>query len=95
MAEVLEGEIRAHREDDGRVVIDQAPPVARASLEFIRESDHATVRVQGNTLTLAGQVRYRVTGWDPHGSCLLLERDDTWQQAGPPLFPPGAGTKGA
>lgn len=71
---ILEGEVRCQRHEDGRVEIVQAPPVARITLGFLASADPVVVRVSGNTVTLAGQVVYRVTGWDNYGSCLLAER---------------------
>lgn len=71
---VLEGEVVCRRHADGRVEILQAPPVARMSLELLAGGDPAVVKVRGREITLAGQVVYRVTGWDDTGCCLLLER---------------------
>lgn len=70
---VLEGELTSVRHDDGRVEITSAPPIVRISLELVAASDPVVFRVHGNTITVAGQVVYRVTGWDQHGKCLLAE----------------------
>lgn len=96
-SQILEGEVKIRREDDGRVVIEQAPPKARMSLGLLASADPVTVRVGGNRISLGGQVSYRVVGWDPGQSALLLERDDDGRNADrvPDSFPPGAGTKGA
>jgi hypothetical protein len=101
--EILEGEVVLRREDDGRVVIETAPPRARMALEMLQHWDRFLVRVSGNTIRLAGQVAYRVVGWDAQQSALLLERQspavvqpESGSGADPPAtFPPGAGTKGA
>jgi len=93
MSEVLEGEVVCHREADGRVVVVQAPPVARMSLEFLADADPAVVKVRGDRISLAGQATYRVTGWDSHSHALLLRKGP--DSPAPVVFPPGAGTKGA
>lgn len=95
-SQILEGEVRFHREADGRIVVDQAPPTARMSLALLADADPQTVRAGGNRIRLAN-VSYRVVGWDPGQSALLLERDDDGANADrvPGSFPPGAGTKGA
>lgn len=72
--QVLEGPILSHREEDGRVVITQAPPISRMSLEMLAERDPAVVKIQGREIKLAGQVTYRVTDWDDQSCCLLLKR---------------------
>jgi len=101
MAELLEGEVVLRREDDGRVIVETAPPRARMALETLQHWDRFLVRVSGNTIRLAGQVTYRVVGWDAQQSALLLERvSPTLPGSGPgadppATFPPGAGTKGA
>lgn len=104
MSELLEGEVILRREDNGRVVIEQAPPTARISLELLAQyADRFLVRVSGNRISMAGQVAYRVVGWDAHASALLLERDTPGSGPGPyppaedPVagWPAGAGTKGA
>ena len=94
---LLEGQVHMRRHSDGRVVVEQAPPTATMSLDLLAQADHFLVRVSGNRITLAGQVTYRVVGWDGLQSALVLERDDS---PGPGVsaeslnFPPGAGTKG-
>jgi hypothetical protein len=103
MAELLEGEILLRRERNGRVVITEAPPTARISLDLLATyADRFLVRVSGNRVDLAGQITYRVVGWDQHGSALLLEREDppdagglTNDEAAAAAWPAGAGTKGA
>jgi hypothetical protein len=95
MAEVLEGEVRVHREADGRVVIDQAPPVARMSLKLLVRADPVTVQVNGDRITLGGQVAYRVIGWDQHSHALVMQRSDAEAAGQPANLPPGMPTKGA
>ena len=103
MAELLEGEILLRRESNGRVEITQAPPTARISLELLAQyADRFLVRVSGNRVSLAGQVSYRVVGWDQVQSALLLEREGppdagglTNEEAARMAWPAGAGTKGA
>jgi hypothetical protein len=91
-ASLLEGEVVMHREADGRVVIEQAPPTARMSLELlVQHAARHVVRLSGNRIRIAGQVVYRVVGWDAHGSALLLEREAD----GAAAWPAGFGTKGA
>jgi hypothetical protein len=95
MAEILEGELRCQRHADGRVEILQAPPVTWLSLELLAHSDPVVMRVSGNHISIAGQVAYRVVGWDALQSALRLERDGGPPEQSPPaVFPPGAGTKG-
>jgi hypothetical protein len=97
--EVLEGDVILKRHKDGRVEILQAPPTARMALAVLQQSDPHVVYVSGNRIRLAGQVTYRIVGWDDHASALLLERDTPGSGPGPyqpaTPFPPGAGTKGA
>jgi hypothetical protein len=99
--EVLEGDVILKRHEDGRVEILQASPTARMSLEMLAQhADRHVVRLSGNRIVLAGQVTYRIVGWDDHASALLLERDTPGSGPGPyppatTSFPPGAGTKGA
>jgi hypothetical protein len=83
MPEVLEGEVQLRRHDDGRIEILQAPATARMSLELLQASDPATVRVGSNTIGIAGQVRYRVVGWDAQQSALLLEREGPFSPQSP------------
>jgi hypothetical protein len=70
---VVEGAPVVQRHADGRVEIVQAPPRARFTLGFLAGADPHLVRADGNTITLAGQVEYRVVGWDFVGSALLAE----------------------
>lgn len=72
---VLEGAVEVHRHEDGRVEILQAPPKTRITLEFIAAADPVVVRVTGNLITLAGQVVYRVVGWDQHALLAELAED--------------------
>ncbi len=72
--EVLEGTVVSRRHADGRVEIVSAPPIACMSLEFLAEADRAVTVFRGREVTFAGQVTYRVTGWDDVQSCLVLER---------------------
>lgn len=74
MAEKLQGPLRIQRHDDGRVEVLEAPGTTYMSLEFLFLADKALVRVSGREVCLAGQVSYRVTGWDNTQSCLVLER---------------------
>lgn len=70
MSEPLEGQIVV--EWGGPRVI-RAPRLARIALDLIQGSDSRGLRVTGNTIDIAGQVLYRVTGWDAHASALLCE----------------------
>jgi hypothetical protein len=70
---LVEGEVRTVRHADGRVEITQAPPRARMALSLLASADPVVVRATGDTITLAGQVVYRVSGWDTLGRCLLLD----------------------
>lgn len=74
MAETLEGAVVMRRHDDGRVEIVSAPPTTTMALEFLLEADPHLVRIRGREITLAGQVTYRVTGWDDTQACLRLEK---------------------
>lgn len=73
MPQVLEGTVECRRHDDGRVEVLTAPPRTRITLEFLTAADPAVVRVSGNTVTVAGQVVYRITGWDRLSSALLAD----------------------
>lgn len=73
MSTVVDGEVVCRRHDDGRVEIVQAPPCARITLGLLAAADPAVVQASGNAVTFAGQVVYRVVGWDPVGSALLAE----------------------
>lgn len=73
MSVVLDGPVAFRRHDDGRVEVLQAPARARITLGLLVGADAHLVRADGNTVTFAGQVTYRVTGWDPLGSALLAE----------------------
>jgi hypothetical protein len=73
MAVVLEGAVEVCRHDLHPAVVVPAPPRTRISLEFLHTADPVVVRVSGNTVSLAGQVVYRVVGWDALGSALLAE----------------------
>lgn len=74
MGEVIEGELIVERVRPA-VVVKQAPQTARITLELVQQADPLELRVEGNRLIIGGgQVVYRVTGWDPVGSCLLAER---------------------
>ncbi|HEV8653126.1 MAG TPA: hypothetical protein VG276_27970 [Actinomycetes bacterium] len=97
MSELLEGEVIVRREADGRVVVEQAPPIARMSLALLASADQVTIRVSGDRLVLGGQVVYRVTGWDQQSHALLLERVPglTNAEAAAEAWPAGFGTKGA
>ncbi len=70
---LLEGPLQWRRHDDGRVEVLLAPAVARVSLDLLACADRAVLQVSGNRITVAGQVVYRVTGWDRHGGCLKAE----------------------
>ena len=98
MSEVLEGEVILRRHAHGRVEVLQAPPAASISLALLAEADRFLIRVNGNRISLAGQVAYRVVGWDPQQSALLLEREApglTDTETAVAAWPPGAGTRGA
>lgn len=73
MSELLEGDVVCDGHDDGRVEVKQAPPRTRISLEMLLAADPAVFKVTGNLVTLAGQVVYRVVGWDDHSKALLAE----------------------
>ncbi len=73
MSTVIEGEVLCRRHDDGRVEIVQAPRKARITLSLLTAADPVVVKADGNTVSFAGQVVYRVTGWDPVGSALLAD----------------------
>lgn len=73
-SEILQGPVESRRHADGRVEILQAPRTTLMSLELVAQSDPAVFVVRGRNITLAGQVTYRVTGWDDVQSCLVLER---------------------
>ncbi|HEV7651344.1 MAG TPA: hypothetical protein VGP26_24605 [Actinophytocola sp.] len=72
--EVLQGPVEFVRRADGRIEIKSAPPNTLMSLEFLNRADPAVFRVGGREVTLAGQVTYRVVGWDNVQSALILER---------------------
>lgn len=77
--EVLEGAVEVRRHDDGRVEVLQAPPRTAISLEFLTAVDPHLVRVvSGSTLRFAGQVEYRVVGWDPAQHALIAVRRGPW-----------------
>lgn len=69
---VLEGDIIVKRVSP-RWVVQQAPPRSRMSLELLRAAGE-DMTVRGNLIDFAGQVTYRVVGWEPNH--LLLERAD-------------------
>jgi hypothetical protein len=71
---VLHGSVQMRRHADGRVEILQAPPTASMSLELLAGADPHLIVVRGTYITLAGQVTYRVTGWDNTQACLQLLR---------------------
>lgn len=78
MGEVLQGDVSTVRHPDGRVEILSAPPVTAITLEFLAAVDPAVVVVRGDRVALAGQIEYRVTGWDPLQRALLAERTGPW-----------------
>lgn len=69
----VEGAVKCVRHENGRIEILDAPPVTRISLELLRDSDTARVRVSGARVTFGGQVVYQVTGWDTFSKSLLAE----------------------
>lgn len=73
--QVLEGDLQLRHHEDGRLEIVQAPPTARMALSLLQQTDPRVVRVGANTIGIAGQVSYRVVGWDAQQSALLLERE--------------------
>lgn len=75
---IIEGDVVLHRESNGRVVITEAPPTTRISLEVLANSDPVVFRVSGRLIRLADQVTYRVVGWDDHGQALIAEREGPW-----------------
>lgn len=74
MAEIVEGAVELRQHADGRIEILRAPPVTRISLELLQQSNPAVFAIRGREITMAGQVTYRVTGWDPGQSCLVADR---------------------
>jgi hypothetical protein len=70
---VLEGEVQFQWHDDGRIEVLTAPLVSRLPLELMASTDPLLVKVSGNRITLAGQVVYRVIGWDAYGQCLIAQ----------------------
>lgn len=74
MAEVLEGELVATRHPDGRVEIVSTPPTTLISLEMLVSADPHVFVVRGHRITLAAQVEYEVTGWDPASHALVAKR---------------------
>lgn len=73
MITTVEGAVKCVRHEDGRIEILDAPAITRISLELLRDSDTARVRVWGDRVTFGGQVTYVVTGWDTFGKALLAE----------------------
>lgn len=73
MSVVLDGPVKVCRFADGRVVVEQAPARTRITLGSLAGADPAVFRADGNTVTVGGQVVYRVVGWDPISSALLAE----------------------
>ena len=74
MAELLEGELSVRRHGDGRIEILAAPQTCRISLEMLADSDPVVFKVGGRRITIADQVAYEVTGWDPIASALVAEK---------------------
>jgi len=70
---VLEGPVDFVQNEDGRVQVLSAPPLTRISLELIAEADPAVLKIRGDLITVAGQVVYRITGWDDLGKALLAK----------------------
>lgn len=73
MAQVVQGAVRLRRGLGGADTVEVAPPRARITLAELTDRQWLSVEATGNTVTFAGQVVYRVTGWDPVGSALLAE----------------------
>lgn len=69
----VEGAVKCVRHENGRIEILDAPPITRISLDLLRDSDTARVRVSGGHVTFGGQVVYRVTDWDNNAKALLAE----------------------
>jgi hypothetical protein len=57
--------------DYGITVVD-APPLARMVLELLRSS-HPGVIVEGDHVSLVGQVVYRIIAWDSTHAALIME----------------------
>jgi len=75
VAVVLEGDVQTVRHPDGRMEVTQAPPRTRIALALLLCADPAVVRLSGSdTIVFAGQVSYRVTGWDGFSRALLADR---------------------
>lgn len=68
MPDLLEGEVRHTRRDDGGWDLTAIPKVAR--LRLVRLADPAVV-AEGNRVTFAGRAVYRVRGWD-HAAHVLI-----------------------
>lgn len=56
----------------GRVQVVKAPALARISLRTLSVACEHEVRVEADRITLADQVTYRVTGWEPDPGNLLV-----------------------
>ncbi|HCT81761.1 MAG TPA: hypothetical protein DGG94_17825 [Micromonosporaceae bacterium] len=69
----LEGTVKVLRHDNGLVEILDAPPLIRIALELIQLRDPVTMKVSGKHITVAGQVVYEVTGWEPFSSTLVAK----------------------
>lgn len=73
-SQVIEGEFRVRRHEDGRVEVLQAPQRSTCTLEVLAERDPVVLKVRGREIRIANQVAYRVVGWDDVQSCLVIER---------------------
>lgn len=70
------GEVVLKQHTNGRLEVLQADSAIRISLGFIADADQRTVRVTCDAVHIAGQVTYRITGWDPTVDALIAERID-------------------
>lgn len=76
MGEILQGSIVVERglSTGNQLVVKQAPPTAYVTLEMLAHAEALEITVAGREISIAGQVTYRVSGWDDVQSCLVLER---------------------
>lgn len=68
------GEVEVRLHVDGRVEVLTAPPVALMAPEVLARANPHTLVVDGPDIRLAGQVTYRVAGWDDAHHCLILHK---------------------
>jgi hypothetical protein len=66
------GDVVVRRHHDGSVEVLEAPQESLVSLGFLHQRDDGVTSVDGDRLTLAGQVVYQVTGWEPASAALRV-----------------------